>query len=219
MAVRITTYQQAFDGVLGIPFDEKLQRFVKELEKEGHTEKSICFTIWKKQDKLRAFKRDSRFMSILKNEINKWSWKKNDPRWKEYWAKKEEEKRAETLRAELEKIKIEESLTDEILANANRKRGRRKPSGFIYFIQGQCGGAIKIGYSKKPELRLKELQTGYPDTLRILLMVPGNETDEAAFHTMFADFRLKGEWFKPDPYIVNKLKEIAAKIQQGGGSK
>jgi len=213
MAYRIERYEQAFD-LIEVAFDEKMRDFVKRLEREGHTEKSICFSIWKSQDKIRAFNRDSRFLGILKNEINKWSWKKDDSRWKDYWTKKNEEKRAKILQEELGKIKIEETLVDEMLERNKYKRGRRKSTGFVYFIQGQCGGAIKIGFSKKPEMRLKELQTGYPDTLTILLMIPGSESDEAAFHKMFEEFRLKGEWFRPDPYIINKLKEMAEKVHQ-----
>jgi len=209
--LRITTYEQAFEGLLGIPFDDKLKNFVKKLEEEGHTEKSISFSIWKKQDKLRVFRNDPRFLSVLKNEIEKWSWKKDDPRWVEYWKRKEEERRAAALRQELEQIKSEKQLEGML---DKTTKSKRKPGGYIYFIQGQCGGAIKIGYSKNPELRLKELQTGYPDTLVMLLMVPGNEHDEAVFHKMFKESRLRGEWFKPDPYLIDKIKELKEKFGQ-----
>ena len=61
MAYRVTTYIQAFEGTLGIKFDDRMKKFVTDCEHDGHTEKSICFTVWKKQDKLLCFKNDSRF--------------------------------------------------------------------------------------------------------------------------------------------------------------
>ncbi len=87
-----------------------------------------------------------------------------------------------------------------------------KPKGYVYFIQGQCGGAIKIGFSVSPEKRLKELQTGYPDTLTILLMIPGSESTETTLHRQFDASRLKGEWFRPDDYLIEKIKELKAKF-------
>lgn len=212
MPYRITNYKDAFEGVLEIKFDEKWKRFVQNLEKEGHTEKSISFAIWKSQDKLLAFKNDSRFLSILRNEINKWSWKKGDPRWDEYWRRKREAEKAEAIRRELENYTEDEQELANIEKNA--KKPPKKCKGYIYFIQGLCGGAIKIGYSKNPEKRLAELQTGYPDTLTILLMIPGTEATERTLHRQFEASRLKGEWFRPDKYVIDKIKELKAMYGQ-----
>src|SRR5574343_1610822 len=96
MTFRVTTYKQAFEQVLGMKFDEKLQEFVKKLEEEGHTEKSIAFSIWKTQDKLTQFKGDPRFLGILKNEILKYSWRKGDPRWDDYWKKRNEQEKVKS---------------------------------------------------------------------------------------------------------------------------
>lgn len=208
MPYRITTYKQAFEEVLGIDFDDELQRFVKELEKEGHTEKSISFAIWRTQDKLRAFSGDSRFLSILRNEINKWSWKKGDPRWEEYWRRKREAEKAKAMRRELENYMADQKEFARIERFA--KNPPKKCKGYVYFIQGLCGGAIKIGFSKNPEKRLAELQTGYPDSLTIILMIPGTEATERAIHREFEASRLKGEWFRPDKYVLDRIKELKA---------
>lgn len=209
MAARITTYEQAFD-LICVPFNDRMKSFVARMEREGHTEKSIAFAVWRKQDKLLAFKGDSRFMSILGNEINKWSWKKDDPRWQEYWNRKNEEKKAVAIRREIDVVqKAEYAL--ELLDKHDKLPKRQKPKGYVYFIQGQCGGAIKIGYSLCPEKRLRELQTGYPDTLMILLMIPGTESTEAALHRQFESSRLKGEWFRPDSALIDAIKELKSK--------
>jgi hypothetical protein len=64
----------------------------------------------------------------------------------------------------------------------------------IYFIKAK--NTVKIGYSANPEKRIKELQTGNPEKLELLLTIPGNRETEAAFHTYFDRARLEGEWFR-----------------------
>lgn len=213
MAFRITTYEQAFEQLLRVPLDDKLKRLLARMEREGHPEKSVCFVVWKRQNKLMAFRNDPRFLSVLENEINKWSWKRGDPRWDEYWKRKKEEARAKKIRDELAKANSEEHAEKYISKCANRPAFKTS-KGFVYFVQGLCGGAIKIGYSHDPVKRIKELQTGYPDTLTILLMIPGDLQLESQLHTLFADFRLKGEWFRPEPLLIDKIKELQAKYAQ-----
>jgi hypothetical protein len=61
MPVRITSYRQVFE-MLGInENDVKVKSVIGNLEKEGHTEKSICYSVYRSQDKLMKFRRDSRF--------------------------------------------------------------------------------------------------------------------------------------------------------------
>lgn len=212
MPYRIETYKDAFEVVLGIKYSEKLQRFLKSLEKDGHTEKSICYAIWKTQEKLLAFKNDPRFFSILNNEINKWSWRKGDPRWDEYWKRKNEEAKAEEIRKEIDRQTEEEFEMSKMEERAFRYYKGAK--GYVYFIQGLCGGAIKIGYSKDPQARLRELQTGYPDTLTILLMIPGTEALESVIHKRFESLRLRGEWFRPDQRLIDDIRRLKTKYKQ-----
>jgi len=214
MPYRVTTYEDAFVGVLGIKIDDRIKKLIKELEVEGHTEKSIAFSIWKSQEKLLTFKGDSRFLSVLRNEVNKWSWKKDDPRWQEYWRRKKEEEKAKKIRQQLEYIREDEREFKSIEERANGKKRIKKATGYVYFIQGLCGGAIKIGFSKNPEVRLKELQTGYPDTLTILLIIPGTEATERAIHRKFEASRLKGEWFRPDDYLIEEMKKLKKMYSQ-----
>ena len=187
MAVRITTYADAF-SLIGADVTPELRTMIKNMESKGHTEKSICFAIWKQQDKLRAFTDRKNFLGILYNEILKYSWPKGDIRWDKYREKKNEEKKAIAL---YEQQRLEEEAN--------------KHKGFVYFIQGQCGGAIKIGFSFKPAERLKSLQTGYPDTLTILTMVPGTVELERQIHEEFDHCRLNGEWFKPEQQLLDKI--------------
>ncbi len=211
MPYRINTYEEAFD-LIGVALTDNVRAKLKKLELEGHTEKSICFVIWKTQAKLMAFKYDNRFWGVFVNEVNKWSWKKDDPRWDEYWKRKKEAERAEAIRKEITRVNRDEKELKRIDTRA--KRPIKKIKGYVYFIQGLCGGAIKIGYSADPSKRLKELQTGYPDTLTLVLMIPGDENTERALHNQFEASRLKGEWFRPDRYVIDKIKELKLKYNQ-----
>lgn len=194
---RINSYSEAFEVVLKIEISEKLFNLLKKLESEGHTEKSICFSICKAYRELNENKENEKsFLELLEESVNKWSWKKDDPRWQEYWKKKEEQEKAKELRDQLFDTRY------------GKKRKEKEYDGYIYFIQGLCGGAIKIGYSQEPIKRLNQLQTGYPDTLTILMMIPGNKDLEQQLHEEFYEYKLKGEWFKPDPYLINKMKEM-----------
>lgn len=212
---KITTYEQAFEQVLGIKFDDKLKVFVKALEKDGHTEKSISYTIWRTQDKLNKFIDDSRFLSILLNEVNKYSWKKNDPRWDTYWKKRNEEEKAKKITDELKKHQAIENRRQGI-EKAKITRYKNRYPGFVYFVQGEFGGGIKIGYSKTPESRLKQLQTSYPDTLKILVLVPGNNKDEKTYHRKFEHIKLNGEWFKPEKELLDEIENLKTKHGQIG---
>ena len=212
---KVTTYQQAFEGELGMKVDDNVKGFIREMEAKGHTEKSICFSIWKGSEKICAFKGDSRFFNILRNEIGKWSWPEGDPRWDEYWKRKNEEKKAAAIREEIELAAEYEGEVQAI-----EKRAEKVPKnvkGFVYFFQGECGGAIKIGYSRDPEKRLRTIQTGYPDTIKILLIIPGTEKTEKILHKQFGKSRLKGEWFRPDDYVIEEIKELNRKYSTSGG--
>jgi len=70
----------------------------------------------------------------------------------------------------------------------------------IYFIR--AGNFIKIGYAVDPYSRLKQLQTGNPQKLELVGYVEGDYETEAHIHSLFADFRVKGEWFELNTDIM-----------------
>jgi len=205
---KITTYYQAFEVVLDIRLNAEIYNFLRRLEAEGHTEKSIAYSIWRSQEKLIRFKGDSRFFGILKNEILKYSWAKGDPRWDAYWKKRNEEEKAKKITDELKKNNIPK-FTGRLPKDST-------PKGYIYFVQGEFGGGIKIGYSKAPESRLKQLQTSYPDTLKILVLVPGSNKLEKDYHKEFENIKLNGEWFKPEKELLDVIEKLKVKYNQVG---
>lgn len=70
-------------------------------------------------------------------------------------------------------------------------------SSYIYFIQAGVSGPVKIGVSNDPFSRLRQLQTGNVENLRILAIHPGDLELEKALHRYFQPHRLKNEWFEP----------------------
>ena len=81
--MKVETYEEALD-LLSISHSDTAKAMIKDLEREGHQQKGICYAMWKGHEKIIKFKGDPRFWSIFKNEVRKWSWAKGDHRWKEY---------------------------------------------------------------------------------------------------------------------------------------
>jgi len=69
----------------------------------------------------------------------------------------------------------------------------------VYFIQGETTKLVKIGQSVNPAARLRDLQIGSPDVLKLLAAVDGSEKE---FHKMFAKQRVRGEWFSLDDAML-----------------
>ena len=71
--------------------------------------------------------------------------------------------------------------------------------GFIYFISNG-NGQVKIGKSKHPGARLKNLQTASPYALKLALTLESDDMagDEAYYHQQFAKDRVSenSEWFR-----------------------
>lgn len=66
----------------------------------------------------------------------------------------------------------------------------------IYFVQAPSG-PIKIGFTGDWRKRRIALQSGNPERLTTLLVVPGERVDEQALHRAFAAHRVRSEWFAP----------------------
>ena len=80
----------------------------------------------------------------------------------------------------------------------------------LYFVQGANGGPIKIGLARNVERRIKALQASLPVILRLLYVIPNaSQETELYLHTMFAEHRLHGEWFKARAvnFFVRKHRE------------
>ncbi|WP_066781902.1 GIY-YIG nuclease family protein [Sphingomonas sp. CCH5-D11] len=83
-----------------------------------------------------------------------------------------------------------------------------------YFIGGD-DGPVKIGFSAKPESRLRDLQVGSPYPLKVLATIGSGARMEALYHREFASSRLHGEWFERTPALlaeITRLNTIAGEV-------
>ena len=81
--------------------------------------------------------------------------------------------------------------------------------GFVYFIQEEETGRIKIGFSENPFQRLKELQTGNSSKMTLIGQIEGGADEENNIHREFAEERIRenGEWFRPSERLTNYIKQ------------
>lgn len=75
-------------------------------------------------------------------------------------------------------------------------------TGYIYFAR--LGDLIKIGYSKDPELRAQSLSA------ELLATCMGDREYEAELHSEFGDLRERGEWFRTDPRLLERIEALGA---------
>lgn len=85
-----------------------------------------------------------------------------------------------------------------------------KSETFVYFIQNDEAGPIKIGYAKSVAARLSDLQCATPYPLYLLGYIRGSRHTEVSLHDKFAAFRLCGEWFKPEPELTKYIADVCA---------
>lgn len=70
-----------------------------------------------------------------------------------------------------------------------------------------CDGFCKIGYTNKdPAERIRELQNGSPHTISLAAIGIGDQRTEQSWHEIFADKRVRGEWFLLD---IDDISAIA----------
>lgn len=72
---------------------------------------------------------------------------------------------------------------------------------WVYFIRSE--DKVKIGTTRNVGSRLSSLQTGSPDPLKLLCVIPGDRSKEKQLHERFASLRDSGEWF----WLEGELKE------------
>lgn len=80
---------------------------------------------------------------------------------------------------------------------------------FVYALGTMDLDRVKIGYSRDPWERLRDLQQGCPDPLRILAVMPGGYKEEQGLHRLFGAYRLRanGEWFRTAPPVMAWCRE------------
>lgn len=79
-------------------------------------------------------------------------------------------------------------------------------TGKIYFIE--CGGRIKIGFSKNIDARLKCLSVASALPLKLVAAQAGTKRLEKAIHRHLAPHHAQGEWFFDCLHVRSVISEI-----------
>lgn len=83
----------------------------------------------------------------------------------------------------------------------------KEEQSWVYFIGDSSAGTIKIGYSKNLAQRLSQLQTATTNELQLLGSLVGGSRLERRLHEQFSSLRVRGEWFRPGPELIQYLRE------------
>jgi hypothetical protein len=79
---------------------------------------------------------------------------------------------------------------------------------YIYFVQQDGGGPIKIRLAKDVLKRLDGLLNASSCELSLLAVMPGDAAVERQMHQRFAKHHIRGEWFRPHPEIVGFIDGV-----------
>lgn len=84
--------------------------------------------------------------------------------------------------------------------------------GFLYFIQMDRIGPIKVGYAKRPSKRIRNIQSGNPYSFRVLYITPGSPCDEEHIHNTlrrkYPELCIRGEWYHPGKPIIDTIEDF-----------
>jgi len=96
------------------------------------------------------------------------------------------------------------------MLDAYEKWFPKRPLDQIYFIGSRLrvGEKVKIGFSRHPEVRLRQLQTAHPGRLEIFATTPGNKSDEQKYHRRWRARRCAGEWFTLGDCIIDEINRL-----------
>ncbi len=82
----------------------------------------------------------------------------------------------------------------------------------VYFVQVGASGPVKIGIARDPAARLANLQTAHHETLEMRAITVGGAEQEVAYHRLFAEHRLRGEWFNPHANILAEIDRLNTQV-------
>jgi hypothetical protein len=89
--------------------------------------------------------------------------------------------------------------------------------GAVYVAHDDRAEMIKIGHSKLPTLRLRQLQTGCSGRLNLILIVAGCADVEKTLHWQFMEWRSHGEWFHdPQCQLSDQIARMVHSKPLGG---
>ncbi|MDP3768272.1 MAG: hypothetical protein Q8S13_09665 [Dehalococcoidia bacterium] len=115
-----------------------------------------------------------------------------------HWMRSESAKEDGEIAAFLARLKeARRSAARRRGADVKRPEGGNIRAGLGYFVGAESGdGAVKIGFTARDmDQRFRDLQTGSPVRLMVILTVMAPRAFEPWLHELMAEDRVHGEWF------------------------
>jgi uncharacterized phage protein (TIGR02220 family) len=89
-----------------------------------------------------------------------------------------------------------------------------KSSNYVYFVADTVANSsdsdiyvVKIGISKNPWARLKDLQTGNQSSLELVAKFRADIVSDSEIHEILGQYRTAGEWFKLPSNLASQIIE------------
>lgn len=91
---------------------------------------------------------------------------------------------------------------------------------YVYFILDPINSCVKIGKANDVELRIRDLQIGNPNKLKLLATVACPDENcafkfESKLHAKFSHLYLRGEWFNYENSLHNYISETFKTFSKG----
>jgi hypothetical protein len=97
---------------------------------------------------------------------------------------------------------------------SDRKGGTSRGSEtYVYFVGTTWDAAVKIGFSKNPWARAKELQTGSAAKVEVLAHFRTDTNSEVELHNLLAKARHAGEWFNLPDSVAIVVRDCATRAK------
>jgi len=92
----------------------------------------------------------------------------------------------------------------------DKAKAPKKEPKWVYFARAGRGNRVKIGTTSSVTSRMRALSHPLVGKLRVIGVVPGGYEVEARMHQRFAEYRIKGEWFR----LEDELAEFVAGLRK-----
>lgn len=90
-------------------------------------------------------------------------------------------------------------------------RGRTTGSNYIYYVADTVNDVVKVGISRNPWSRVKDLQTGSASKFELLATLKTDERSERLIHEKLDSVRVKGEWFSRCEALNTLIDKVSSK--------
>jgi len=83
-----------------------------------------------------------------------------------------------------------------------------KPNTLVYFAGPAERSIIKIGFTKWPRCRIRDLASWSPVPLELFAVAPGNLKTERKLHWHFVGCHSHREWFRATPELLDLIARV-----------